>query len=429
MQVAPSNPPAFKPRLKGPLSQTLRQALFTFTAVTLLLLPGVMVFGALRARVATFAQIAAQHQPWIQQTGIPSAVYVVIATLAEISVFVVFGTVAVLLYSRKRHDMDAVFVAVMLANTGAVILRYTDPMEWLPVALRDIAMLTTALATASAVSFVIVFPRTRYMPRLMRWSAYAWCVTIALWYGVQRFSVNYSFPMRYVPPLLMLIGIGGSLLFQIYRYTRLADGIQRQQAKWVVYGTAAAALGFLLYQIAVPIFLPSVLQVGLPRLIYVFVALPFVAVAMTMMPLSIAFAVLRYRLWDIDRLANRALVYGILTFGLLLVFVGSVTVLQQVFRLLTGSRSVWAIVFATAIIAKLVEPLRGRLQHAIDMRFHRERHNAALIFSSYSLATRDEIDLARISERLLAAVEQTAHPTQMALWVRPKAIPNKRQTP
>ncbi len=424
-RLALSNRQVFKPSF----APSLRSALFTLAAVVLLLLPGVMVFGALRVRVATFAQIAAEHSQWIQQSGIPSAIYVVVATLSELGIFVVFGTVAVLLYSRKRNDLDAVFVAVMLANTGAVILRYTDPMEWLPMALRDIAMFTTAVATASSVSFVIVFPRTHYMPRLMRWSAYLWCVTIALWYGVQRFSANYTFPMKYVPPILMLVGIGGSLLFQIYRYTRLANGIQRQQAKWLVYGTASAALGFLLYQIVIPIFFPTVLQVGLPRLIYVFGGMPIVALIVVLMPLSIAFAVLRYRLWDIGRLANRALVYGILTFGLLLVFVGSVTVLQQVFRMLTGSRSVWAIVLATAIIAKLVEPLRGGLQHAIDMRFHRERNNATLIFSNYSNATRDEIDLTRISERLLAAVEQTAHPTQMALWVRPKAMPNKGQLP
>lgn len=265
-RLAFPNPQAVKPVF----APSLRQALFTLVTVTLLLLPGVMVFGALRARVATFAQVAVEHSQWIQQSGIPSAIYVVVATLSELGILWRSAQCAVLLYSRKRHDVDAAFVAVMLANTCVVILRYTDPMEWLPVALRDIAIFTTAVATASSVSFVIVFPRTHYMPRLMRWSAYVWCVTIALWYGVQRFSTNYTFPMRYVPPVLMLIGIGGSLLFQINRYTRLANGIQRQQAKWLVYGTASAALGFLLYQIAIPMVFPSVLQVGLPRLIYIF---------------------------------------------------------------------------------------------------------------------------------------------------------------
>ncbi len=148
-------------------------------------------------------------------------------------------------------------------------------------------------------------------------------------------------------------------------------------------------------------------------------------------PLSFGFAMLRSRLWDIDVLINRTLVYGTLTVtmtGILaLVYLGSIIALQALFRGLFQQASDVAIVVSTLVIYALFHPVRTRIQALIDSRFYRRKYDAAKVAAAFSATLRQEVDLGQLSERLVTVVQETMQPTHVSLWLRPPEPASNKQ--
>jgi hypothetical protein len=190
---------------------------------------------------------------------------------------------------------------------------------------------------------------------------------------------------------------------------RRSRGVERQQLKWFAYAGALVLLVPLTSFVA-----PSLLNVSL--------------VVITALPISVGIAVLRYRLYDIDRLINRTLVYGSLTAILGLIYAGPVLVLGQVFGGAASNRPSWAVAGVTLAVAALFQPARRRIQTVVDRRFNRRKYDAAKTIEAYSVRLRDQLDLDTLSTELLAVVDQTMEPTQMSLWLRPSA-PGSRAHP
>jgi hypothetical protein len=191
---------------------------------------------------------------------------------------------------------------------------------------------------------------------------------------------------------------------------RQAAPIERQQLKWLAFvaGSSglAGAIGFLMAGLASSI-------VGGLLLV---VALAGIAVGI---PVAVGLAILRYRLYDIDRVINRTLVYGLLTAVLGLGYAGVVLVLGQGFGGVGGNPPSWGVAGATLAAAALFQPLRRRIQQAVDRRFNRRRYNTARTIQAFSTRLRDQIDLDTLSAELLAVVDQTMEPTRVSLWLRP----------
>ena len=189
----------------------------------------------------------------------------------------------------------------------------------------------------------------------------------------------------------------------------------RQQTKWVVYGTSIAVVG----------------EIG-SRLLYLFVLVPFfhstplavwieialITLSLLPLPLTIGLAILSARLWDIDVIINRTLVYGTLTASLALVYAGLVIGLQFLVRGLIGVSQL-AIVGSTLAITALFQPLRRRIQAVIDRRFYRHKYDAARTLAAFSATLRNEVDLDQLREHLLAVVQETMQPAHVSLWLRP----------
>jgi hypothetical protein len=189
----------------------------------------------------------------------------------------------------------------------------------------------------------------------------------------------------------------------IVRFRR-ARGVERQQLKWLAY-----AMGVLM---VAPVVQDSWLGGW---------AAAAADLALWAIPAAIGVAILRYRLYDIDRLINRTLVYGLLTALLASVYTGAVLVLGQVFGGVGRDPPSWAVAGATLAVAALFQPARRRIQAVVDRRFNRRRFDAAKTVETFSVRLRDEIDLDMLSAELLTVVDQTMQPTTVSLWLQPSA--------
>jgi hypothetical protein len=183
-----------------------------------------------------------------------------------------------------------------------------------------------------------------------------------------------------------------------------AEGEEYQQMKWFAYGLLLVVFAYLIS--------PQVLL------------LP----ALTLLPIAVGIAILKYRLYDIDVIINRTLVYGSLTALLALVYFGGVATTQAVFRALTGQEEQpqLAIVVSTLLIAALFSPLRHRIQSFIDRRFYRKKYDARKTLETFSAKLRDETDLEALNAELVGVVRETMQPAHLSLWLRPET-PSKRQ--
>jgi hypothetical protein len=273
------------------------------------------------------------------------------------------------------------------------------------------------LAWMAFMIFFFIFPDGRFVPR--------WTRLLAVFIGVMV-AASYVFPGAPIDldtwgPLLNLLVLGGILGAgvgaQIYRYARVSGPVQRQQTKWVVFGFAAVTALLLAFQ-APSAIVPALAQPGLARVLYeLTTASVFLAIGICL-PLCLGVAILRHRLYDIDLLINRALVYGALTATLAAVYFGTVVLLQGVFRIVTGQEAEAAIIVSTLAIAALFQPLRSRLQAFIDRRFYRHKYDAAQTLAAFSAHLRDEVDLVTLSDELVAVVDKTMQPSHVSLWVR-----------
>jgi hypothetical protein len=214
---------------------------------------------------------------------------------------------------------------------------------------------------------------------------------------------------------------------QLYPYRRVSSPVQRQQTKWVVFGFAVPTTVYVLG--IVPYLMFSVLSS--PGSLYLPAFVVVQDFLQLLIPLSFGFAMLRSRLWDIDVLINRTLVYGTLTVtmtGILaLVYLGSIIAFQALFRGLFQQASDVAIVVATLVIYALFQPVHTRIQALIDRRFYRSKYDAAKIVAAFNATLRHEVDLDQLREHLLAMVQETMQPTHVSLWLRATEPARKHQ--
>jgi hypothetical protein len=217
--------------------------------------------------------------------------------------------------------------------------------------------------------------------------------------------------------VLMLVLIAGAVVSLVVRRV-YARGVERQQTKWFTYTSAVAPSGAILqYIISEPLELVWLGWVGHS----------LVLMGLAGMPISMGIAITRYRLYEIDIIINRTLVYGSLTTILVALYFVGIVVLQRVFVLLTGQKSTLAVVASTLLIAALFNPLRRRIQSFIDRRFYRRKYDARKTLEAISTKLRDETDLEALNNDLLGVVRETMQPAHISLWLRPDTASEGQQ--
>jgi hypothetical protein len=360
--------------------------------------------------------------------------------------FLAFPLVGALIASRRPHNpigwicLAVGFLWMLLGlfdYYGVYGLAKPDTVPFPVVIYAMVEWLWLPTVGLLAIYLVLLFPDGRLPSR--RWRPLAWLsgLVIAL-LGVDSVlapgeltdleGVRNPFGLEGAPWLvdaeivLLLLFVGcilASAVSLILRY-RHSGGEVREQIKWIAL--AGSFVGLLLSTVLGLIIVSEVMKgsgdstpLWLQGLLFVMV-LSFAGV-----PVAIGFAVLRYRLYDIDLLINRTLVYGSLTVSLAVVYFGGVTVTQAIFRALTSQEEQpqLAVVVSTLVIAALFNPLRRRIQSFIDRRFYRRRYDAAKTLEAFSVKLRDETDLDTLRDDLVGVVRETMQPAHVSLWLRP----------
>jgi hypothetical protein len=219
--------------------------------------------------------------------------------------------------------------------------------------------------------------------------------------GAKRILTLLATLSQVLAAALLLIA-AASLFVRLLR----ARGEERQQVKWLAYAAMVLAGAFFLGSISGAI--------GASWVGFVLSMVGFLGV-----PIAAGIAILKYRLYEIDILINRTLVYGLLTATLVAIYFGGIVLLQRLFVIVTGEKSTLAVVASTLVIAALFTPLRRRIQSFIDRRFYRRKYDARKTLESFSAKLRDETDLDALNAALVGVVRETMQPTHVGLWLRP----------
>jgi hypothetical protein len=280
---------------------------------------------------------------------------------------------------------------------------------------------------------ILLFPDGRLPSR--RWRPVAWVLATAAVAGAgvalrpgelpELAPIRNPFGVQGATPTLEVLETGSLVVFagvvvalaaSLLRRLQRAQGLKRSQLKWFTYAVALVGVSLAVHLAALTLSLPLVKSATLVALL----------VAILGVPVAIGIAVLRYRLYDIDRLINRTLVYGLLTALLAGVYAGAVLTLGQVFGGVGGEPPSWVVAGATLAVAALFQPARRRIQAVVDRRFSRRKYDAAKTVEAFSGRLRGEIDLDSLSSELLAVVDQTMQPTRASLWLRPPITLSKQ---
>ncbi len=267
-----------------------------------------------------------------------------------------------------------------------------------------------------------------------RWRPYAWFAAAAVVVGILAAALSPG-PIRGLEPMnnrlgmegmpnvivaleALIFGLGLGAAASMFGRLRRARGVERQQLKWFAYAVAVLVGGTILTNVV-----SNAMGVGWLRWVGF---LPTI-VGLVGWPVAVGIAILRYRLYEIDIIINRTLVYGSLTATLATVYLGGVVLLQYAFRMLTGEESQLAIVASTLAIAALFVPLRRRIRSFIDRRFYRRKYDAAKTLEAFSAKLRDETDLDALREDLVGVVRETMQPVHVSLWLRPDTVTRREQ--
>jgi hypothetical protein len=243
-------------------------------------------------------------------------------------------------------------------------------------------------------------------------------------FGLEKFPwlADATLGVMVLLPLCILV----SAISLVLRFLR-SEGEQREQIKWLAFAASILGLGFSSYII------PSVFVVEDPTggagPLWVNLLEDAVTLSFAGVPVAVGIAILRYRLYEIDLLINRTLVYGSLTVMLALVYLGGVAMTQAIFRVVTGQehQPQLAVVVSTLVIAALFNPLRRRIQAFTDRRFYRSKYDARKTLEGFSAKLRNETDLVALSDDLVVVVRETMQPAHVSLWLRPEASPKGAQ--
>ncbi|MEW5869965.1 MAG: AAA family ATPase [Chloroflexota bacterium] len=371
----------------------------------------------------------------LMQHNLPVSFYIAYEIILDSILVLGFSLTAVAIFKHKSNDWMTIFVALALITFGVTItsiegdssplnsLRIYSPVWSLPITVLQI------IGLGSILLVFYLFPTGNFVPRWTRPLAYLWGFWLLAWAflsgsnaDVVSLTPTAKFIMRmlvsdtstlgritqsvrvYSLVVVLCLWFGSGIFAQIYRYLRASTPLQRRQTKWAVLGLTAAVTIYFWARLVPPYVAVAMNSSTYSHLQYELITLPISTLALLLIPISISISIQRFRLWDVDFLINRTLVYGILTAVIGLGYLIDVIALQFIFTKLTGNQSTIFITISTLVIFVLFQPLYRWIQGVVDRRFFRATVNFRQAFTGFAREVRTIIDL---DELLLTLVDRT----------------------
>ena len=370
---------------------------------------------------AAVGQLRPQDVEGIHQLGLSIGFYAVYFTTLDTLTVLSYFVIALLVFWRRPDDGMALFVALTLLFV-ALAPPVLSALERAQASWRLPVLPTQVVFVGCMVPLLFLFPDGRWVPRWARWLILIWVGYVLTGLIVPSLLPPNAFgsalaPQQLLPAAWMLCWFGAGLAAQIYRYYRVSTPTQRQQTKWVVFGFAIC---LALVSVGVLVLIPPLRDPnGSINMVFRMMGPTLILAGAMTVPWSLGLSILRYRLWDIDLIIRRTLVYSVLTGALALAYFSSVVLLQRIFASLTGQQQNEIVtVISTLAIAGLSIPLRRRVQDLIDRRFYRKKYDAAKTLAAFAATCRDETDLDKLTARLVEVVQETMQPEHVSLWLR-----------
>ena len=373
------------------------------------------------------------------------ALYLASEALISLATPLVFAIVAALIVSRQRRNTIGWVLMVVVGAfvVGTPLENYTEHVASSSPAPTAVLLLVVwfgnwnwLLLIIPLLFILLLFPNGRPPTSRWRWVGVAAIVWAALFVLVATLSRRLTTPdfsldnpigilgkgtvellaSVWIAGLLLLLAACASALFVRYRR---ANDTEREQIKWLLYACAVFVVVYVGGTIG---------EVAGSNSVGGYIWGILFGLCLVMLPAAIGIAVLRYRLYEIDVVINRTLVYGSLTALLVAVYFGGVVGSQFVFRALTGGESQLAVVASTLAIAALFNPLHRRIQSFIDRRFYRRKYDARKTLEAFSVRLRDETNLEALNNDLVGVVTETMQPAHVSLWLRPETTSKGERT-
>lgn len=356
--------------------------------------------------------LSPQEAQLLPDLGLSMDFYVGYAIGIDIVGFIFIMLMAGLVFWLRSHtwlgfllSLALVFFGTFSAQSATALARQYPDLAW-PIFLLD------ASISVLTVMLFFLFPDGRFMPRWTRWLVIALVAGFLLDLLLLNrgpLEPSYSTTAEILYLSCLVVGV----LAQIYRYRRVSTPTQRQQTKWVMFGVIVLFGMLLTWSLLFDLFPPRSSSTRLA----IKLGLSIAVLLFTVFPLSIVFSVLRYRLWDIDIIIRKTLVYALITALLALVYFGVIVLLQLMFEAISGEQSAISIVISTLIIAALFSPVRRRVQDFIDRRFYRRKYDAEKTLAAFGQFVRAETDLETLKVELQHVVRETMQPEQVSIWL------------
>ena len=342
-------------------------------------------------------------QTWGLSLDFYAACMVAVSLLFQLS----YASMGVLLFWRRSDTRVALFIsfALMMLPFGFANLT----MQALPPDWTWLIRSVSAIGNGSLLLCAFVFPDGRYVPSWTRWLA---LLMVIYWVVVASFP-SWKLDQSLLSLVIFFSFVLGAIVLKLYHYRYISTSPQRQQTKWAMYGVSFAVTGNILPRLLYFVLYPLSGGSSLAYALEVSLIMAF----MLAIPITLAIAILRYRLWNIDVIINRTLVYATLTATLACIYVGLTIGLQILLRGLILQTNDIALVASTLAVAALFQPLRSRIQALIDRRFYRQKYDAAKTLAAFSSVLRNEVDLDQLSEHLVEVVRETMQPVHISLWL------------
>ena len=365
-------------------------------------------------------QLAPEALPPMAEIGLTLTEYAVFQIMPTVIFAVVCAAVGALIFWQRSHELMAFSSSLWLVTFGLTIfeeeVRATGAAyPWLQPAALVLVWLGGVILLPL---FFCIFPNGRFAPR---WTKWGWLMTSAIF--VSFGTAAELFPSAYATyqafgGYLWFIMLLGGIAVQFYRYRYLSTANERQQTKWVVFaflGTFAVLVAFFLVN---PLFLDFRVQEA-ENAVRNILGRGISTFAFLLIPLGIGISILRYRLYDIDIIIRRTVQYAIVSALLAIVYFGSITLIQGGLTAVTQTQSPFAIVLSTLLVAALFNPLRRRVQTAIDHRFYRQKYDAQQVLTQFAQTARDETEMDALQAELLRVVQETMQPEGVSIWLKP----------